>query len=124
MPTTPKRHVIVTSTIPAAHPGSGASGCQPDGSGRRGSNPGYVAAEKGDRPIDLVRPWCPVQEPVGHAGGDADLGGSLRYHGVLLTVWAVVVLALITQRFWSFWMLGSPMNLRRSVRGLIAAEPS
>ena len=28
-----------------------------------------------------------------------------RNHGVVLTVWALAVLALITQRFWSFWVL-------------------
>lgn len=28
-----------------------------------------------------------------------------RYHGVLLTVWFVALLALITQRFWYYWSL-------------------
>ena len=28
-----------------------------------------------------------------------------RFHGVVLTGWALVLLALITQRFWSYWIL-------------------
>ena len=38
--------------------------------------------------------------PVG-AGRAVD--GAVRMHGIVLTAWALLVVGLILQRFWSFW---------------------
>lgn len=40
----------------------------------------------------------PVSAPIRRLAA-----GSAGYHGVVLTVWALVIVTLIGQRFWCYW---------------------
>ncbi|OJY54399.1 MULTISPECIES: vitamin K epoxide reductase family protein [unclassified Pseudonocardia] len=54
----------------------------------------YVTLSMLDRSVGRIP--TPIRTVAAAAG---------RHHGVVLTAWVLVILALIVQRFWSFWVL-------------------